>query len=71
MRNKDVYIITCSKCDKENRYEDYSCVEPDQRESIIDDSIMTYTCPPHIRMLKLDILLLERHFRDRAPSRII
>ena len=45
MRNKDVYIITCSKCDKENRYEDYSCVGPDQRESIIDDSIMTYTCP--------------------------
>ena len=44
MRNKDVYIITCSKCDKENRYEDYSCVGPDQRESIIDDSIMTYTC---------------------------
>ena len=43
--NKDVYIITCSKCDKENRYEDYSCVGPDQRESIIDDSIMTYTCP--------------------------
>ena len=34
MRNKDVYIITCSKCDKENRYEDYSCVGPDQRESI-------------------------------------
>lgn len=45
MRNKDVYIITCSKCDKENKYEDYSCVGPDQRESIIDDSIMTYTCP--------------------------
>lgn len=45
MMNKDVYIITCSKCDKENRYEDYSCVGPDQRESIIDDSIMTYTCP--------------------------
>ena len=45
MMNKDVYIITCSKCDKENRYEDYSCVGPDQRESIIDGSIMTYTCP--------------------------
>ncbi len=45
MRNKDVYIITCAKCDKENRNEGYSCVGPDQRESIIDDSIMTYTCP--------------------------
>ena len=45
MRNKDVYIITCAKCDKENRYEDYCFVAPDQRESIIDDSIMTYTCP--------------------------
>ena len=45
MRNKDVYIITCAKCDKENRYEGYSCIGPDQRESIIDDSIMTYTCP--------------------------
>lgn len=45
MRNKDVYIITCSKCGKENRYEDYSCVGRDQRERIIDDSIMSYTCP--------------------------
>ena len=45
MRNKDVYIITCSKCGKENRYEDYSCVGLDQRERIIDDSIMSYTCP--------------------------
>ena len=45
MRNKDVYIITCAKCGKENRYEDYCFVGPDQRESIIDDSIMTYTCP--------------------------
>ena len=34
MRNKDVYIITCSKCGKENRYEDYSCVGRDQRERI-------------------------------------
>ncbi len=45
MREKDIYIITCAKCDKENRYEGYSCIGPDQRESIIDDSIMTYTCP--------------------------
>ncbi len=45
MRSKDIYIITCAKCGKENRYEDYSCVGPDQRERIIDDSIMSYTCP--------------------------
>ena len=38
MREKDIYIITCAKCDKENRYEGYSCIGPDQRESIIDDS---------------------------------
>lgn len=45
MRSKDIYIITCAKCGKENRYEDYSCVGPNQRERIIDDSIMSYTCP--------------------------
>ncbi|WP_298092835.1 CpXC domain-containing protein [uncultured Catenibacterium sp.] len=45
MREKDIYVITCAKCSKENRYEAYSCVGPDQRERIIDDSIMSYTCP--------------------------
>lgn len=45
MRKKDVYIITCAKCGKEDRYEDYSCIGPDERDMIMDDSIMTYTCP--------------------------
>lgn len=45
MRKKDVYVITCAKCHKEDKYEDYSCVGPNERDMIMNDSIMTYTCP--------------------------
>lgn len=45
MRKKDIYMITCAKCQKENRYEDYSYVGPEEREIIMNDSIMSYTCP--------------------------